>query len=121
MNESPCPQCGELAEDPIGLGVQHCESCGYCTHAIELNEGGRFTCKLCGRVRGAEAQGGRATLIGFTTDEQREDLKKRVREAINEWLRAEELGRDPGKFALFDSIAGALDTHFGESGPDQKH
>ena len=43
-----CPQCGAEYEDFDGLGVLHCDSCGYCKHA-SVTDG---QCDYCGQAQG---------------------------------------------------------------------
>jgi rubrerythrin len=45
-----CPKCLHKSPDYDGCGVQHCDECGYCTHA-SITDG---RCDLCGAVREGE-------------------------------------------------------------------
>lgn len=39
-----CPRCGAEQEDYDGLGVIHCEACGYCVHPAATGD----ICDICG-------------------------------------------------------------------------
>ena len=43
-----CPQCGAEYDDFDGVGVLHCEHCGYCKHA-SITDG---KCDYCGQIQG---------------------------------------------------------------------
>ncbi len=45
-----CPRCGTEYEDYDGLGVLHCERCGYCKHPSASFENKIMTCDICGEV-----------------------------------------------------------------------
>lgn len=40
-----CPDCGWEYDDADGLGVYHCEQCGYCLHASATDG----VCDYCGK------------------------------------------------------------------------
>jgi hypothetical protein len=43
-----CPVCGAECEDFDGIGVLHCEKCGYCEHAARDFDGTAWVCVYCG-------------------------------------------------------------------------
>lgn len=50
MPRMRCPRCRRVYVDYDGLGVLHCEACGYCQHpSAQANDEGRYICDLCGK------------------------------------------------------------------------